>query len=132
MPGWYWGRMLSADQEWIEELDGELPIPASNPLYVLPYILSRSAIQSMLAFPGLLALEALGVETLYASGMRPRELLELSPTSLLPQARVQVSGRVVEVGDKVARGLAQLSGPRLFPWSEAARTGGRPAQISKN
>lgn len=91
--------VISADQEWIEELDGEVEV-GEQPDYSLPVILGRQEVERTLELGGL------PLRLLYASGLRARELPGLD-SSLLEGTRLRVADRTVELDAETARQLHQ-------------------------
>lgn len=108
--------MITADEEWTQQLQGELPIPAQNPNYTLPLILSRQDIRDLLDNP---TREGLAHRLLYASGITATELLELPSTNI--DTHLTIANRLVLIDPQTATALAALaqdSGPLLFPWTQ--------------
>lgn len=111
--------VISADQEWVEELDGEVEV-GDQPDYSLPVLLGRQEVAEVVAWGGL------PLRALYASGMRAREYLRLGPGDV-EGTRVRLEGRRVEVDEETA---ARLQAASTFEvdfhglWGEAlARAG---------
>ena len=84
--------VVSADEEWIDELAGEAEVGA-KPHNVLPLIPGRAQLQATLNAPILSDYQRLALRTLYRSGIRPRDLSQIE---LLDDGRA-VQAALVEV-----------------------------------
>lgn len=67
---------LSAEEEWLQELAGEVPVTQS-PHDHLPVVLSRERLAEVLSAPGLSWRQRLALQVVYGSGIRLEELSQL-------------------------------------------------------
>ena len=108
---------MKSQEEWARELAGEVAVPyMPHANYLLPLILGRAEVATLLICPRLSALQQLAVRTLYATGLREEELVALGPDCQSDQG-LQILGarpRRVCLDEETARALSQLSGPSLF------------------
>lgn len=108
---------MKSQEEWARELAGEVAVPyLPHANYLLPLILWRAEVATLLICPRLSALQQLALRTLYATGLREEELVALGPDCQSDQG-LQILGarpRRVCLDEETARALSQLSGPSLF------------------
>lgn len=102
------GGNLKQEEEWTAEIGDELPGAHGG---TLPLILSRGEVRGLLESAPREA--ALALRTLYAGGLRARELEVLDRSDLSGQ-RLRLPGRVVWLDAETATVLGQREG-RLFP-----------------
>jgi len=105
---------LRFDQEWPLELSDEVPTPNPDRMPIVP---DRVEIAALLASED--ALEQLAFRTLYETGLRELEFLQLGPEQLR-DGFLEVAGRRVLLRGETLRELGQLPvGTRLFGWETA-------------
>lgn len=106
-------RAPPVPEEWLLELGNEVPNPSHDRL---PLVLARDEIQTVVATGT--ELEKLAWDTLYATGLREDEFLELTPEDL-KEDHLVADGRQVAIDLEVLKQLHRLETKRLFPWDRS-------------
>lgn len=101
------------EEEWPLELGGEVPTASIDRMPILP---DRVEIAALFGGPD--PLENLAFRTLYETGLREAEFLQLG-RSQLRDGFLEVAGRRVMVREETLRELHQLAEERLFGWDVA-------------
>ena len=105
--------LLRFDQEWPLELGGEVGTASIDRMPIVP---DRVEIAELLASPD--PLEGLAFRTLYETGLREAEFLQLGREQLR-DGFLEVAGRRVLIREETLRELHQLGNERLFGWDVA-------------
>lgn len=105
--------LLRFDQEWPLELGGEVGTANIDRLPIVP---DRVEIAALLASPD--PLEGLAFRTLYETGLRESEFLQLGREHL-KEGFLEVAGRRVLIREETLGELHRLAGKRLFEWDVA-------------
>ena len=101
------------DEEWPLELGGEVATASIDRMPILP---DRVEIAALFKGPDLL--ENLAFRTLYETGLREAEFLQLG-LEHFRDGFLEVAGRRVFLREETLRELHQLGGDRLFGWDVA-------------
>ena len=105
--------LLRFDQEWPLELGGEVGTANIDRFPIVP---DRVEIAALLASPD--PLEGLAFRTLYETGLRESEFLQLGREHL-KEGFLEVAGRRVLIREETLGELHRLAGKRLFEWDMA-------------
>ena len=101
------------DEEWPLELGGEVATASIDRMPILPNRVELAAL-----FGGSDPLENLAFRTLYETGLREAEFLQLSREHFR-DGFLEVAGRRVLIREETLRELHQLAEERLFGWDVA-------------
>ena len=105
--------LLRFDQEWPLELGGEVATPSIDRMPIIP---DRVEIAELLASPD--PLEGLAFRTLYETGLREAEFLQLDREQLR-DGFLEVAGRRMLIREETLGELHRLPEKRLFEWDVA-------------
>ena len=105
--------LLRFDQEWPLELGGEVATPSIDRMPIIP---DRVEIAELLASPD--PLEGLAFRTLYETGLREAEFLQLDREQLR-DGFLEVAGRRMLIREETLGELHRLPEKRLFEWNVA-------------